>query len=164
METPMGRLKGVGIFFSFIMAVLFSGCAGHEDAIKDATLPPIAGADLVIVQNSLSGPIGGVNDITNEEQISKITAFVSALPPQWTVPWYGSPIGELYFYFYKDGACVGIFYVGTDFFGRNTKYGPKRLLNFFSQPASKAQIQELSQITGFDVWKYSRDPEANWGF
>ena len=152
MKTPKGGRTVV--FFSVVMAALLSGCAGHKDAIKDAALPAIASADVITVQNPLLGPIG-IDDITNKEQISKITAFVSALPPQWIVPWYGSPIGQVYFTFYKDGACVGNFYVGPDFFGRNANYR-KGYFDFFSQPATKAQIQELGQIAGFDVWKYSR--------
>ena len=154
MKTPMGGRKA--IFFSVMVAVLLCGCAAHKAVIKDAALPPIASADLITVQNPLVGPIG-ITDITNKEQISKFAAFVSALPNQWTVPWYGSPIGQVYFTFYKGGARIGNFYVGPNFFGRNTEY-KDGLFDFFSQPATKAQIQEVGQIAGFDVWKYSQGP------
>lgn len=136
------------------MAALLSGCAGHRDPIKDAALPAIGDPDTVMVQDSLSGPIG-ISDITNKEQIAKFTAFISALPPRWTVPWYGSPIGHVYFTFYEDGNRVGNFYVGPDFFGRNVNYTDGKY-DFFFQPATKAQIQELGQIVGFDLWKYVR--------
>ena len=152
MKTPKGGRKAV---FFILMAALLSGCALHRDPIQNAALPAISDADVIMVQNPLRGPIG-IDDITNKEQIAKITAFVSALPPQWTVPWYGSPIGQIYFTFYKDGACVGNFYVGPNFFGRNANY-KNGLFNFFSQPATKTQIQAFGQIAGFDVWKYSRN-------
>lgn len=136
------------------MAVLLSGCTGHDDPIDDAALPAVADPDRITVQDSLSGPVG-INDITNKEQIAKFAAFISALPPQWTVPWYGSPIGHVYFIFYKNGNRVDNFYVGPDFFGRNVYYTDGKY-DFFSQPATKAQIQELGQIVGFDLWKYCR--------
>lgn len=151
MKTPKGGLTA--IFFSVMMAALLSGCAERRDVIKDATLPSIANVDEIKVRDRLSEPIG-IKDITDKQQISRLTAFVSALPGRWTVPWYGSPVGQVYFYFYKDGTCVGNFYVGCSFFGRNANYRDG-LYDFFSQPATKTQIHELGQIAGFDVWKYS---------
>jgi hypothetical protein len=144
------------ILLSISSAVLLLGCsscAGH----KAVALNPIGAVDVVKVRGHLSTP--SVGDITDKERIEKLTAFVNSLPQDWNVPWYGPPVGQIYFDFYKDGMNVGNFYVGQNFFGRDANYGGGHF-EFYSQTATETQIRGLGEIVGFDLWKYVQVPNS----
>ena len=113
-------------------------------------------ADVVKVRDNLNNalPIG---DITNKDKIEKFVSFVNSLPPDWSVPWYGPPVGRVYFDFYKGGTNVGNLYVGENFFGRDVYYR-EGSVRFYSESASEIQIRELGKIVGFDVWKCVQEP------
>lgn len=83
-------------------------------------------------------------ELTDPTQLLNMTAFVNQRLSGWSVPWFGAPVGQIYFTFRKAGRPIGNFYVGPSFFGRD--HG-----NFLSQSASKDEIVELGLITGLPV-------------
>lgn len=143
------------ILLSICSAALLLGCSSCVSN-RVATLNPLVVADVVKVQDRLSTSLS-VGDITNNERVEKIVSFVNSLPQRWSVPWYGPPVGQVYFVFYRGGTNVGNFYVGPSFFGRDVNYGHGSF-QFYSQSATETQIREFGKIAGFDVWKYARVP------
>src|SRR5690348_13493180 len=101
-------------------AALLLGCSSCVSD-KTATLKPVAGADVVKVRDRFDSPLA-VADIVDKERVEKIVSFVNSLPQNWSVPWYGPPVGQVYFDFYQSGTNVGNFYVGPNFFGRDANY------------------------------------------
>jgi hypothetical protein len=143
------------ILLSICTAALLLGCSSCVSN-KAVILKPLAAADVVKVRDRLSTSLP-VGDITDKERVEKIVSFVNSLPQNWSVPWYGPPVGQVYFDFYRGGTNVGNFYVGPDFFGRDANYGHGSF-EFYSQSATETQIREFGKIAGFDVWKYVQVP------
>jgi hypothetical protein len=128
------------IFFALLALGLFSGCA----MLFGEKLPPLPAGDQIKIEGE-NGRVLPVLEIKDPAKQTALVAFVNALPSKWSVPWYGPPVGQIYFKFFRDGKFVGNFYVGPNFFGRDGS-------NFWSQSASKRQMDQLSEIVGFDVW------------
>jgi hypothetical protein len=124
--------------------------------VEGTVLRPLGSADLVKVHDSMDTPVS-VGAITNADRIEKLTAFINSLPQNWNIPWYGPPGGQIYFDFYRGETNVGNFYVGPNFFGRDIYYRNGDI-NFYSQSATEAQIRQVTEIVGFDVWKYAQVP------
>lgn len=116
------------------------------------TLAAQPSADLMKLRGSSRGtpPLA---EIREPARIAAITAFINRLPDKWSVPWYGAPVGQIYFEFFKDGKFVGNFYIGPGFFGRDRG-------GFYSQRARPPQLAELSALVGFDVSPYVTRPPA----
>jgi hypothetical protein len=133
------------IFMSFCLATaLVTGCISQ--ATKNVALGQQALPDLAKVQTNLGDP---VTEIKDKATLSDLVDFINSLPPKWEVPWYGPPVGRVYFHFYKQNAPVGNFYVGQDFFGRDVRYGNG--FKFLSQSATPAQIDQLARLTSLDL-------------
>jgi hypothetical protein len=120
------------------------------------TVRPLVAANVVKVHDNLNNVLP-VGDITNTDRVEKFVSFVNSLPQDWSVPWYGPPVGRVYFDFYRGETNVGNLYVGPNFFGRDVYYR-EGSVKFYSQSASKTQIQDLGRIIGFDLWKYVQEP------
>lgn len=110
-------------------------------------LPEQRPADLVIITTMAGYPMLPRRNMKQKERIDALVAFVNSLPSRWGIPWYGPPVGRVYFEFISDKKPVGNFYVGPDFFGRDTD-------RHFSQEASRGRIQELGRIVDVDLWGY----------
>jgi hypothetical protein len=132
------------------------GCT-PEKKEASALLSPLASSDFVKVHDSTDKPLS-VGDITNADRIQKLISFVNSLPQDWSVPWYGPPGGQIYFDFYRGETNVGNFYVGPNFFGRDI-YHRNGDIRFYSQSATEAQIRQVGEIVGFDVWKCAQVPK-----
>jgi len=144
----MIKLKTI---FVICLGVLLMNCVS---CVSDTSrvLEPLGPADRIeILTNGLRAPIA---EIIQKEKIEELISFVNALPQKWAVPsWYGPPVGKVYFNLYDAGKFYGNFYVGPNFFGRDVSYGHDNY-DFLSQAASKAQINALGNIVGFDLQKY----------
>jgi hypothetical protein len=116
------------------------------------TLQPQPEADTVRIRKSYGSQLP-VETIKESARITRFVAFVNSLPPKWRVPWYGAPVGKVYFEFYRDGKFVGNFYVGPNFFGRDGG-------GFWSQKAARRRFDELSSIVGFDLWVYVHEKSS----
>ncbi|HKI71425.1 MAG TPA: hypothetical protein VKA81_03545, partial [Verrucomicrobiae bacterium] len=90
--------------------IFLMGCI--STAHKDETLNPQAPADLVKIDKNHGSELP-IAEIEVADRIEKLVSFVNSLPQKWSVPWYGPPVGKVYFNFYKDGRAVGNFYVGS---------------------------------------------------
>jgi hypothetical protein len=123
--------------------VFLAGCAAVGLGEK---LNPLPSSDRVALKKNY-GRVLPVEELKDAATLDRLGTFVNALPRRWSVPWYGPPVGKVYFTFYRAGKSVGNFYVGPNFFGRDGG-------NFWSQSASKKQMDELSEIVGFDLWSY----------
>jgi hypothetical protein len=121
----------------FLLAL--AGCSTGQSK----TLPPLLAPDDILVARN-SRPLAELNDQT---QLVKMTAFVNQRLTGWSVPWYGAPVGQIYFTFRKEGKPMGNFYVGPWFFGRD--YG-----DFLSRSATKAEIIELERIASLPILNY----------
>lgn len=142
-------MKSIVISLALAAVLLFGfqlGCFQPSSSQKFTSLHPLGKADMVKLRNSYGGPIP-VNEIRDQARIDKLQLFINALPPKWSVPWSGPPVGKISISFYEKEKFVGNFDVGPDFFGRNGS-------DFWSQSASKQQIQEVGIIAGFDLWSY----------
>ncbi|WP_166420069.1 hypothetical protein [Pseudoalteromonas sp. Z1A8] len=106
------------------------------------TLPKQAIPTLIKVEQTF--PKKEIRLIKDPEQIAQIIGFVNQYTDNWTVPWYGPPVGQIYFNFYSDNEYVGNFYVGPHFFGRD--YG-----DFWSQNANKSDISKLGKLSEIDL-------------
>lgn len=130
-------------------AALLGGCS----LFGNRSLPPLPASDVVTVKQEYGSALP-TTKLTDPTTVGRLLAFVNALPPRWDVPWYGPPVGKVYFDFYQDGKKVGNFHVGPNFFGRDGG-------NFWSESASKKQMDELSAIVGFDVWAYIHEKKPS---
>ncbi|MGA2017776.1 MAG: hypothetical protein ABSH26_12550 [Opitutaceae bacterium] len=130
-----------GCRFALVLCTLLAGCAPH------ARLPEQAPADLVRITTMAGYPMLSRRDIRQKERVDALVAFVNSLPGRWGIPWYGPPVGRVYFEFISAKRGVGNFYVGPDFFGRDTD-------RHYSQEASRARIEELGKIVDIDLWGY----------
>ena len=150
---PLGLMKV--ILLSICAFVSLLGCAppAHD---KVVILRPLVAADVVKIRDNNDNALP-VGDITNTDQIEKFVSFVNSLPQDWSTPWYGPPVGRVYFDFYKGETNVGNLYVGPNFFGRDVFYR-EGSIKFYSQLASEPQIKGLGKILGFDLWKYVQEP------
>jgi hypothetical protein len=118
-----------------IFLIALFGCADKK------TLPPQELVDIIRVEQN--HPENELVVITDKEKIQAVVDFINKKKSGWSVPWYGSPVGQVYLELYKNEKFVGNFYVGPNFFGRD-------LGNFWSQPASKNEIAELGSILGIN--------------
>ena len=116
---------------------------------QNESLNPQIPADFVKITTNLNEPI---KEIKDKESVEGLVSFVNYLPQKWEVPWYGPPVGKIYFNLFSEGKFVGNFYVGPNFFGRDISYGHDSY--FFSQSATKEQIDQLGKIVGLDLWEY----------
>ena len=124
------------------LCLLLAGCWW-----PGAKLPPQKPADVVKITTMAGQPPLSRRDIRDKEHIEELVTFVNELPSRWGVPWYGPPVGRVYFEFFSAKKGVGNFYVGPDFFGRDTD-------RHYSQDASRSRIEELGRIVGIDLWAY----------
>jgi hypothetical protein len=143
------------ILLSICAVVPLLGCSPRPQD-KAVTVRPLVAANVVKVHDNLNNVLP-VGDITNTDRVEKFVSFVNSLPQDWSVPWYGPPVGRVYFDFYRGETNVGNLYVGPNFFGRDVYYR-EGSVKFYSQSASKTQIQDLGRIIGFDLWKYVQEP------
>ena len=134
---------GVGV-----ATALLAGCSAHNR--RNLALGPQTPADSVRVETNQGQLLG---EITETAKVAELVGFVNSLPPAWEVPWYGPPVGRVYFRFYKGGLPVGSFYVGPDFFGRDIHYSDGTM-GFFSQPATAKQIEDLGRLVGLNLRPY----------
>lgn len=114
-------------------------------------LAVLPAAERVVVR-AARGPAAPIGAIEEAGRVARLEAFVDTLPPKWKTPWFGPPVGRVYFDFYRNGKRVGSFYVGPNFFGRDS-FSPGDA-EFLSQEASRDQVDRLSGIVGFDLWKF----------
>ena len=128
-----------------LATVLVAGCISQH--LKNVALSPQVVPDSAKVETNRGQRLA---EITNKAALSDLADFVNSLPPKWEVPWYGPPVGKVYFQFYKQDVPVGNFYVGPNFFARDMNYGDGNF-RFFSQDATPAQIERLATITGVDL-------------
>jgi len=149
----LGLMKA--ILFNICAVVSLLGCAPHAHD-KAVILRPLVTADVVKIHDN-NGNALPVGDITNTDRVEKFVSFVNSLPQDWSTPWYGPPVGRIYFDFYKNETNVGNLYVGPNFFGRDVYYR-EGTIKFYSQSATEPQIKELGRIVGLDVWKYVQEP------
>jgi hypothetical protein len=110
-------------------------------------LPEQKPADIVRITTMAGYPGLSRRDIRQKERIDALVAFVNSLPNRWGIPWYGPPVGRVYFEFISAKKGVGNFYVGRDFFGRDTD-------RHYSQDTSRARIEALGRIVDIDLWGY----------
>jgi hypothetical protein len=106
------------------------------------TLPPLPQSDEVLVQRNSTEPVP-----LELSRIAPLTVFVNQRLSGWAMPWYGAPVGQVYFIFRSRGRVVGNFYVGPWFFGRD--HG-----DFLSQTATRAEVEELGRITSLPLLAY----------
>jgi hypothetical protein len=135
-----------------VLSLLLAGCGAR------GKLPAQPPADYVRITTLAGFPGLPRRDIREKERVAALVAFVNSLPGKWSVPWYGPPVGRVYFEFFSARRIEGNFYVGPDFFGRDTD-------KHYSQAASPEKIQELGKITGVDLWGYvnGRSPGLSTG-
>ncbi len=126
---------------TLMVFVLLAGCGRHE------VLPEQAAPDLVKITTMAGFPKLPRRDMREKEQIAALVAFVNSLPDKWAIPWYGAPIGRVYFEFITRGKIIGNFYVGPNFFGRVAGKS-------YSQGASRGQIEDLGKLVELDLWGY----------
>ena len=138
-HQPHQRMRRFGP--ALISCLLLSGCGPYEK------LPAQKPAGLVKITTMAGYPTLSRRDIKEKEKVDELVAFVNSLPNRWSVPWYGPPVGRVYFEFIGDRRSVGNFYLGPDFFGRDTD-------RHFSQDASRSRIEELGRIVDIDLWAY----------
>ena len=135
--------------FFIVCAMVLVGCSISARA---ETLKPQVEADVVKLKKTYGNALP-VEAIEEKERVMRLVTFVNALPQKWNVPWYGPPVGKVYFEFYREGKLVGNFYAGPDFFGRDGH-------NFWSQKASKKQMEALGEIVGFNLWAYIHEKRS----
>jgi hypothetical protein len=121
--------------------LLLAGCGRHE------VLPVQVAPDLVKITTMAGFPRLPRRDLREKEQIAALVSFVNSLPDKWGIPWYGAPVGRVYFEFITKGKIIGNFYVGPNFFGRVAGKS-------YSQGATRGQIEELGKIVELDLWGY----------
>jgi hypothetical protein len=136
-------------WFTIVLLSMIVACSLSEDSHE---LKPQGEADSIRLRVRFGTELPK-QEITDEIQISRLTHFINALPDKWSVPWYGPPVGTIYFDFYHSGRFIGNFYVGPDFFGRDAGN------NFCSQPATSQQLDVLSAIVGFDIRSHLKKAE-----
>jgi len=121
--------------------LLLAGCGNHEK------LPAQAPADLIKITTAAGFPKLPRREIREKDRIAALVAFVNSLPNKWSVPWYGAPIGRVYFEFISANNMVGNFYVGPNFVGRDSGKS-------YSQGTDRETIEELGKIVDMDLWEY----------
>ena len=124
-------------------AVLLLAPIGACSLRAPRTLPPLPAPDEVLVQRNSAV----LRPIKGPTQLAAITSFVNARLTGWSTPWYGAPVGQVYFIFKAAGRVVGNFYVGSWFFGRD--HG-----DFLSQSATRAEVTELGRIAHLPLIEY----------
>src|ERR1700685_2056958 len=121
--------------------LLLSACGSGEK------LPRQAPADLVKITTLAGIPKLQLKEIRDKEKVAGLIAYVNSLPDRWGIPWYGAPVGRVYFEFISGGKSIGNFFVGPNFIGRESG-------KTYSQGAEKSRIQEVGKIVGIDLWAY----------
>ena len=106
-------------------------------------LPPLQPPDEVLIQRNSEV----VGKVVEQAQLAKISSFVNARLTGWSTPWFGAPVGQVYFIFRNKGLVMGNFYVGPWFFGRD--HG-----DFLSQSARKEEVAELGRIANLPLVEY----------
>ena len=130
--------------FLILLTVLISSCAGKE------TLPPQKMVGEIRIEQTY--PKIEIAIITDKSQVQAVIEFINSKREGWSVPWYGPPVGQIYLQLYEEEKFVGNFYVGPYFFGRD--YG-----NFWSQSASKSEIEALGRILGINLLELISESE-----
>ncbi|HMD62273.1 MAG TPA: hypothetical protein VKG78_12625 [Opitutaceae bacterium] len=126
---------------TLLFCLLLAGCGPHEK------VPAQKSADLVKITTMAGYPMLARREIREKEKIDALVSFVNSLPGNWGIPWYGPPVGRVYFEFYSAKRSAGNFYVGPDFFGRDAD-------RHYSEDASRGRIEELGKIVDIDLWAY----------
>jgi hypothetical protein len=124
-------------------AVLLLAPLGACSLREPRTLPPLPVPDEVLVQRN--GVL--LSPIKDPTQLAAIASFVNGRLTGWSAPWYGAPVGQVYFIFKVASRVVGNFYVGPWFFGRD--HG-----DFLSQSASRAEVAELGRLAHLPLIEY----------
>jgi hypothetical protein len=127
-----------------VLFLLLAGCGRHE------ALPVQGPADIVKITTMAGFPRLPRRDIRDKERIAALASFINSLPEKWGIPWYGAPVGRVYFEFISKGKDVGNFYLGPNFVGRVEGKS-------YSQTATRGQIEELGKIVELDLWAYLND-------
>jgi hypothetical protein len=122
-------------------SLFFSSCGTGEK------LPFQAPADLIKIVTMAGAPRLTMKEIREKDKVAALVSFVNGLPNRWTIPWYGTPVGRVYFQFVSGGKGIGNFFVGPDFIGRESG-------KIYSQGVGRGTIEEVGKIIGFDLWHY----------
>jgi len=119
-----------------LLASSLVGCS------RTRTLQPVPGSDEVQIQRNSTylSPL-------DAGRIPPLLDFVNRRLSGWSTPWYGAPVGQVYFTFRSAGHVVGNFYVGPWFFGRDSG-------DFLSQSASRLEVEELGRIANLPLVAY----------
>jgi hypothetical protein len=125
-------------------ALLLAACTSTR------VLPPVQAPDLIRVERSHSKQV--LAELKDPVQIDPVVGFINARLGDWTVPWYGPPIGQVYLVMFKDGKATANFYIGPWFFGRD--YG-----EFLSQNASEREVAELGALLGIPLVEIVKDAQ-----
>lgn len=127
--------------------ILLAGCLFFSSCGTGEKLPLQASADLIKIVTMAGAPKIALREIREKEKIAALISYVNALPNRWTIPWYGTPVGRVYFQFISSGKNIGNFFVGPNFIGRESG-------KVYSQGAERGTIEEVGKIIGFDLWNY----------
>lgn len=133
--------------FALIFCLLLQGCDTHRK------LPAQGPADVVRITTLAGFPRLPRREMRERDRIAALVSFVNSLPNRWSIPWYGPPVGRVYFEFVSGKKVAGNFYVGPDFFGRDAD-------KHYSQGASREKIEELGRIVEVDLWAYVNENAA----
>ncbi len=123
------------------------GCLFLAACGSGEKLPLLASADLIKVTTLAGTPKLPRKEIREKEKVAALITYVNSLPDHWSIPWYGAPVGRVYFEFISGGKNIGNFFVGPNFIGRDAG-------KTYSQGAEKSRIQEVGNIVGIDLWGY----------
>ncbi|MBX3476134.1 MAG: hypothetical protein KF910_00840 [Brevundimonas sp.] len=141
-------------FLVGILGLAISGCVQTE---PPKSLPSVVdGVDEIhVVANvGCTAPTLGTgylcNSITDGARIERIVAFVNARPNRWIMPWAGAPIHPIRIEFRKDGRHQETFGISASSFERAT---------FFSQHATRAEVDEALDLVGLERSNLRFDPE-----
>lgn len=126
---------------------LLAGCLFFSSCGTGEKLPLQAPADLIKIVTMAGAPRLAMREIREKEKIAALVSYVNALPNRWSIPWYGTPIGRVYFQFISSGKSIGNFFVGPNFVGREAGKA-------YSQGAERGTIDEVGKIVGVDLWNY----------
>jgi hypothetical protein len=127
--------------------IIMVGCLFFSACGTGEKLPVQGPADLIKVVTMAGSPKLALKEIREKEKIAALVAFVNELPDHWSIPWYGPPVGRVYFQFISGGKNIGNFFVGPNFVGRESGKA-------YSQGARKGTIEDVGKIVGIDLWGY----------
>ena len=125
--------------------IFVAGCG----SVRTDTMHPFARADTVQIDLQM-GHLLWIGENRDRAFIGKLITFDSSLPDEWVrAPRTPSAFFNLVLFFRRGEEIVGTISVGSDYFSHD--YHDDR--NVW-QSVSKAKVDQLSAILGFDVWAF----------